>query len=85
MDNNNQNWKSYFKQTNLSGIVRDISNATTALNIAINANLKIIHPGAFLVFCTIIASINERAQYMLTQCDRADLDAFAQSDTEQEI
>ena len=76
--NTKQNWKAVFFQTDLSGIVSRFHNADIALCTAINRKHEIIHPGALLVFRSILNEILERTKCLGEECEQADLEAFTE-------
>ena len=77
----NQNWKTFFSQTDLRGIVARFNDAKFALNSSINGHYNVIHPGALMVFCGILDNITSEMHGLLEQCDRADLDLCCEEKT----
>ena len=76
------NRKTFSSQTDLRSIVCMMHNATIALNTAINGKNQVIHPGAILVFCSILEDTLSKMRELGEKCEKADLESFVQEQEE---
>ena len=84
MSDKKHNWKMFFSETNMRGIVARFYDAQAALNSSINLSFKVIHPGAIIVFCGILDEIRDEMRNLREQCEHADLDVFFEDQKMQE-
>lgn len=80
MGNMQINWKDFFSQGCVAGVVTTMEAARIALNNAINHEGRIIHPGAFIVFRRLLQVITETTDITEDRCKNADLDSFYKND-----
>lgn len=76
MNYKTQNWETFFVDRDIMCIFAELKDAERALNTALNHAGKVIHPGAFIVFCGILKNIINETDWFQEMCEKADLECF---------